>query len=384
MKYRLTIPARINILGNPSDALEGDFATISAAVKVYAGALVAPAENLILEFLPEPPTNGITGSPLARVQVRINALPFTYDDNLDLLKAAVNRMVGYSAELRAKLRADQGVQISVWSQVPRQSGLGGSSLLILLVLAGLRAFYNLDPCIHNDYLLAELTQRTEAKDLNITCGYADRYVPLFGGLAYIDYREKLDQRELNAEPYATYERLDGRAPDLPLIVVTSGIPHDSGDVHGAMRPRYLEEHAVWGGRGDPPPMVRFMRGAYEAAWRGKIALLGGDLPAFGHWMNTNHRVVNDMMTYCGFEDGAGWANNALIEAALAHGALGAKLTGAGGGGSVFALARPGEEDRLVAALEETTRQLGLEQASIFRPLLDLHGLVVERLGNSPG
>ncbi|MFQ5811598.1 MAG: hypothetical protein ACE5I2_00160 [Anaerolineae bacterium] len=31
----------------------------------------------------------------------------------------------------------------------------------------------------------------------------------------------------------------------------------------------------------------------------------------------------------------------LIQAALAAGALGAKLTGAGRGGSVFALARPG-------------------------------------------
>ena len=31
MRYQLTVPARINILGNPSDANEGDFATITAA-----------------------------------------------------------------------------------------------------------------------------------------------------------------------------------------------------------------------------------------------------------------------------------------------------------------------------------------------------------------
>ena len=35
MPYRLKIPARINILGNPSDANEGDFATISAAAVPY-------------------------------------------------------------------------------------------------------------------------------------------------------------------------------------------------------------------------------------------------------------------------------------------------------------------------------------------------------------
>jgi hypothetical protein len=44
VRYRLSIPARINILGNPGDANEGDFATLSAAVEVRARALVEPAE----------------------------------------------------------------------------------------------------------------------------------------------------------------------------------------------------------------------------------------------------------------------------------------------------------------------------------------------------
>ena len=47
MRYHITVPARINVLGNPSDANEGDFATISAAVNVYAGALVEPAEGIV-------------------------------------------------------------------------------------------------------------------------------------------------------------------------------------------------------------------------------------------------------------------------------------------------------------------------------------------------
>jgi len=40
MHYELTIPARVNILGNPSDALEGDHCTITAAIGLYAGARV--------------------------------------------------------------------------------------------------------------------------------------------------------------------------------------------------------------------------------------------------------------------------------------------------------------------------------------------------------
>ena len=140
--------------------------------------------------------------------------------------------------------AQRGVRIATWTDVPRQSGLGGSSLFVLLCLAGLREFYDLDRQVHNDYLLAELTQRVEAKDLGITCGFADRYVPLFGGVAYLDYRGKLHHKPLGQEPYVTYERLDAYVDDLPLVLASTGVIRDSGDVHGAMRPRYLEEEYV--------------------------------------------------------------------------------------------------------------------------------------------
>ena len=239
---------------------------------------------------------------------------------------------------------------------------------MLLTLAGLREFYALDPRVHNDYVLAELAQRVEAKEIRSTCGFADRYVPLFGGIAYLDYRGKLDQHEMGEEPYVTYERLDQWVDALSLVLVTTGVPRDSGDVHGKMRPRYLEEYRDWLERGgEMPPMVRFMHGAWQTAWRGKIALLAGDWRAFGSLMNENRRLVDEMMTYCGFTDGAGWANNLLINAALANGALGAKLSGAGGGGSVFALAAPGGEDQVATAWERAIAETGLTGAKIYQP-----------------
>ena len=50
MRCSLTIPARINLLGKPSDALEGDFATITAAIDLPAGATLEPADGLVLEY----------------------------------------------------------------------------------------------------------------------------------------------------------------------------------------------------------------------------------------------------------------------------------------------------------------------------------------------
>ncbi|HSJ53557.1 MAG TPA: hypothetical protein VLC52_07380, partial [Anaerolineae bacterium] len=165
MGYKLTIPARINILGNPSDANEGDFATISAAVDVRAGAFIEPDSDLVLEALERDDGEFVT---LLSMEFARGQAPLPYDGQLDLLKGGFNRLHAYSAEFRVK-SAQRGVRLATWTDVPRQSGLGGSSLFVLLTLAGLREFYDLDRQVHNDYVLSELTQRVEARELGITC-----------------------------------------------------------------------------------------------------------------------------------------------------------------------------------------------------------------------
>jgi galactokinase/mevalonate kinase-like predicted kinase len=375
MRFRLTVPARINILGNPGDACEGDFAVLSAAIDLRAGAIVEPADGLILERLER---SDDAFEVVRRQTFRVQEIPLPYDGCLDLVKGAINRLHAYSPAFRARI-GRRGVRIGTWTDVPRQSGLGGSSLFVLLTLAGLRAVFNLDRRAHNDYVLAELAQRVEAKELGITCGYADRYVPLFGGLAYVDYRGKLHQRTLGEEPLATYERLDRWVDDLPLVIVSTGIERDSGDVHGRMRSSYLEAQEAWEARGGVMPrIVSFMSAAWETAWRGKLALLSGDWETFGALMSENHRAVDEMMSYCGMSDGAGWANKRFIEAALASGALGAKLTGAGGGGSVFALTQPGEGEALATVWRKVARDEGLDAAFVYCPRISRQGLVVER------
>jgi galactokinase len=378
MPHRFRIPARINILGNPSDALEGDFATLSMAVNLFANAEIEPSDRIVLKMAAPEGQEAIAPSELPCQVYAQPELPLPYDGCLDLVKGAINRLYQFSPEFREKLPG-QAFQLSIWTEVPRQSGLGGSSLIVLLALAALRSHYQLDPRKHNDYILSELTQRVESKDLGITCGFADRYVPLFGGLGYLDFRGKLFQRSLGEEPYVTYERLDAWADQLSLVAVSTGLVRDSGDVHGPMRARYLEQHAAWlAAPEDTPPMLRYMQGVWEAAWRGKIALLQGDLISFGRCMTDNHNLVNEMMAYCGFDGGAGWANNLFIQAALDHGALGAKLTGAGQGGSVFALVHPGDENHLARIWQTLADENKLDQAYIYFPKMAPHGLQDER------
>ena len=75
-----------------------------------------------------------------------------------------------------------------------------------------------------------------------------------------------------------------------------------------------------------------------------VALEQNDLPTLGHLLNL-HQLIQDKIGVCAPE------NEALIEAAIGAGALGAKISGAGGGGIIIALVEP---DKQVAVAEAIT------------------------------
>jgi len=359
MTLRVSLPARINVLGNPTDAVEGAYATISAAVEIRGGATAAEHERIAFERA--------SGSAQVFARARI-------DDarGFEVEAAALNALLRWLPEFAPAL-SRRGIALRTWTDVPASSGLAGSSVLVLAVLAALRAHYGLDARRCNDYVLAEIAQRAEELEMGIVCGYADRYVPVLGDLAYLGYHGKLWHAPLGEEPLVTYEKLGERAPALHFVVATTGVERNSGSVHAPMRARYLEERRR--GRG---PLLEIARRLGETAWRGKYALLSHDLPAFAALLERNQELIDAMMRECGFGAGAGEEVHALIAAARAAGALGAKLTGAGGGGSIFAVAREGDEQRLADALRAAAARAGLARAQVFPAPIARRGLVVER------
>jgi len=354
----VSLPARINIVGSPTDAVEGAYATVSAAVEIYGGARIQPGDGLTFRRA-DGSERTYAGGYIEQTQ------------GFAIEEAAVNALLRHCPELQSKLPAC-GFEVATWTDVPSSSGIAGSSVLLLAVLAALRAHYGLDPVAMNDYVLAEIAQRAEEHDMGVVCGFADRYVPLFGDIAYLSYHGKLWHAALGEEPFVTYEKLGDYSPPLIFCVATTGVQRDSGAVHAPMRERYLAERRIGSGQ-----LLGLSRAIGETAWRGKIALLAGDLEGFGRLIDRNQELVDEMMRLCGYEAGAGKEVGLLVQAARAAGALGAKLTGAGGGGAVFALPRPGEEERLAEALRRAADTGGLSMSEVFVVPVARRGLRVE-------
>jgi galactokinase/mevalonate kinase-like predicted kinase len=305
-------------------------AVLSCSVDMRARVTITPAPELVLET---------TGQEY-RIASRDDLRP--QDDRFDLPRAILDYM--HLPPLACHVRYE--------SEIPLRSGLAGSTALVAALLQALLAWQGEYP---SAYQLAERARHIELNYLKVVCGYQDAYMCTFGGLNYMDFRGKQFYREAEAELFATIEPLAAYVPGLPFVLGFTGVRHSSGEVHKPLRERWLEGE---------PAVVEGYRRITEIARMGKKALLMEDWPLLGRLMNENHAVQRDL-------GGSGESNERLIAAALEAGSLGAKLAGAGSGGTIIALWS--WED--ITPLEEALHEAG---ASTTYRLQVAEGVTIEK------
>jgi galactokinase/mevalonate kinase-like predicted kinase len=293
-KVRCTAPGRAGIIGNPTDMYGG--AVLSCSVPLRAWVEIRPDDPLTLE------TDGqcVTIRKLEDLRPR--------GDRFDLARAV----------LRYFKLLEMSAHITFGSDIPMQSGLAGSTALLVAMVRSFMAWQNHHP---HRYQVAETARCIELNYLEVVCGYQDAYMTTFGGLNYMDFRGKQFYRTLEAELFATVEPLAEIVPLLPFVLAYTGVQHRSGEIHKPLRERWLDGEAE-------------VVGAYdritELAASGKRALLMANWPELAACMNENHAIQRAL-------GGSGEHNEVLIHAAMKAGAPAAKLAGAGGGGTIVAL-----------------------------------------------
>lgn len=301
-------PGRCGIVGNPSDMYGGS--VISCTVRERATCRL------------ETNTDGLRIVNEDEVADLYSADDLTLrGDKIDIARAA---LTWYQIDPAAA-----NFSLTLSTEIPMRAGMAGSTALLAAIVGALDATL---ACGENPYALAETTRKIEARVMGIVCGLQDQHMAIFGGLNFMNYagKEMLQQRD--EEPLATIEPLQSLFPTVPLLLAHTGIQHHSGTVHKSPRERWLA--------GEPLVRRNYAQLA-ELAIRGKRALIEKDWALLGSLMNENHALVSEL-------GGSGPANDHLIEVARKAGAWGAKLAGAGGGGTIIVLTD--EPDRIGTAL----------------------------------
>ncbi len=277
---------------------------ISISTRERATCILRSATELVVN------SSGQTGIIATKSELRLAG------DKLDIAKAALTWFEIDPAE------AQFSIEIS--TDIPMQAGMAGSTAIVVAIVGALNRWFNYG--LH-PWAVAETARKIENSVMGVVCGHQDQHMATFGGINYMDFAGKQDLQQRDDEPLATVEPLQDYCIAPTLIAAHTGVQHHSGYVHSSPRDRWLA--------GDNEVIESYCHIA-TLARLAKRAILNVDWVQLGELMNENHRITALL-------GGSGESNERLISAANSAGALGAKLAGAGGGGTVLILTERPQE-----------------------------------------
>jgi D-glycero-alpha-D-manno-heptose-7-phosphate kinase len=306
-------PARVSFGGGGSDVPpychEHGGAVVNTTVDRYAHAELRPGGDEVTVRSVDFDTERT---------FRPGRLEYTGDD-LDLLRAVLNQF-----------DLGRGFDLTVETDLPAGSGMGGSSAVAVAV-AGALAELAGRPLGPGE--AASLAYHAEREDLGEKGGYQDQYAAAFGGLNYVTFTgdgtavTPLDVSE------STRTELERR-----LLLYYTGETRESSEIHEEMDRKYRRETTDERERRD---RLKAVADAMEAA------LGDEDLGRFGELLHegwTVKRRLSDRISDPEIDE--------MYRRARENGAAGGKILGAGGGGHLLVFCDPGERFAVRRALGE--------------------------------
>jgi D-glycero-alpha-D-manno-heptose-7-phosphate kinase len=226
--------------------------------------------------------------------------------------------------------ADLAADLFLASEIPPGTGLGSSASVCVNLLKVLTTYLR-RPL--SKYELAERAFRITRVGLGRHVGKQDEYAAAFGGVNYISFKA---DGSAQVEPLAL-DRGVLSSLQANLMLFFTGAAHHSWDILAD------QEKST---RLPDGPAVEALHQVKEAAAMMREALLRGNLEHFGHLLDdawqakkrVSHRISNPRIDH-------------LYQVAREHGALGGKITGAGGGGFLLLYAEPCGQSAVRSALQ---------------------------------
>jgi mevalonate kinase len=246
--------------------------------------------------------------------------------DVDVPDTLVEAGMGYINEAvkQAKDAAgvDCGFDIEIESEIPLGAGLGSSAAVAVATIDAATRELGVELSREE---LAERAYQVEYEVQNGEASRADTYCCTMGGAVRVEGDD--------CQPI--------EAPDLPFVIGYDGGAGDTGALVSGVR----ELRSEYDFAADTVSAIG------DLVRRGEQALAAGDIAEVGKLMDFNHGLLSALGV-------SSRSLDAMVWAARDANALGAKLTGAGGGGCIVALDQTKETEtalQFTPGCEETFR-----------------------------
>ncbi|MEU3951066.1 galactokinase [Streptomyces achromogenes] len=348
-------PGRVNLIGEHTDYNDGF--VMPFALPHQAVAAVSRRTDGVLRLHSADVEGGIT-------ELRLDDLAPGGDHDWTAYPA------GVVWALREAGHEVTGADVHLASTVPTGAGLSSSAALEVVIALALNDLYDLGL---KGWRLARLCQRAENVYVGAPTGIMDQTASACceaGHALFLDTRD-LSQRQI---PF------DLAAEGLRLLVVDTQVKHaHSGGEYGKRRAGCEKGAALLGvdalrdipydgldaalarlgDEADVVPLVRHVVTENERVERTVALLRAGDPRAIGPVLTEGHASLrDDFRISCPELD-------LVVDTALAGGALGARMTGGGFGGSAIVLAEAADVDTLTKSVEEAFAAAGFTAPRVF-------------------
>jgi len=230
---------------------------------------------------------------------------------LEPIKVAVEKVLN-------KTQSRVGLNLEVCSSIPVAAGLGSSAAVAAATAMATSKILNVELSKEEIFQVAYDSERL----IHGTPSGIDPAIATYGGALLYQRGKGLTPLSIKGE--------------MPLVVGDTGIERSTGELVAKVR-RLRERY--------PLLVDALIELGGELVSAAVEALKKKDLHSVGELMNINHSLLSAIGVSHELLD-------RLVHAARRAGALGAKLTGAGGGGCMIALALPETLERVASAIEQ--------------------------------
>lgn len=264
-------------------------------------------------------------------------------DNVDMVKATMEA---------AGLSPTDGYSLLIHSMAPKNSGLAGSSALMVSLLAAMSNAAG-KPMMNRDEV-AKTAYQIERVVLNRPGGYQDQYAAAFGGFNFIEFKKN----SIISLPLRLEEDLAAEWHSSMMLFETPNMRQDAA--HNVERKK-VEDIASGGKSIDALDDIKYH------AYGMRDALMIGDVESMGELLHESwlrkKTLPGVSLPYM----------DKIYSVARENGAYGAKICGAGGGGFLFVVCDVAERQRI-------TNGLAREGAKLVNFDFDNEGMISWRTG----